>query len=571
MNEPIANAVVFLDANSNGQLDPVEQRTTTNPSGFYQFDDVAGTAANVTVQVPMSCNTITEEPGVRRSVVAIGHLSRSIASADIDLDGDLDLLVTGDMNLVANQDQSNSLTIVQNSLNGFTSGSVVKLGDRPQSVFAYQPNPMEPALIAVAAVGSSGSGGAVYTIQGQGSAVRQSGNGGPIDVLVDDLNVDGLPDLLSASLHQSILELRLGGSSDVLTVNSQTSQILSIASGNLTGSQRREVVVAGYGHKPDPELAGQPTILELYSVNDSGIITKIASVDTPPEAVKVAVVDIIGNDASDGFDDDVDEIAVLFHTGKMLVYPMVNGTIGNPIETQIGNGATAFDFSERLDANNEFIDFNRDGNVDVAVASLGNNSIELYVGAGNGKFSKFSTIDKVYAPSDLVVDDFNGDGFADIAVSSFYSEVDADSEPGISRTGLTTILQLEIASRSVNVVSNSSATEDFLFRSAIPQVLMDTTGDNRISALDALRVINRIDGNSFSEGEQVGVARAATDVNGDGRTSAIDALMIINYLGRESEGEGSQVMIGDLLDTDDDDDRGDAFTAIDLALTQGLV
>lgn len=303
------------------------------------------------------------------------------------------------------------------------------------------------------------------------------------------------------------------------------------------------------------------------------MITRIASVDTPPEAVKVAVVDIIGNDSLDGFDDNVDEIVVLFHTGKMLVYPMVNGTIGHPIETQIGNGATAFDFSERLDANNEFIDFNRDGNVDVAVALLGNNSIELYVGVGNGQFSKFSTIDDVYAPSDLVVDDFNGDGFADIAVSSFYSETDVDGEPGIiSRPGLTTILQLEIASRSVSISPNSATTEDFLFRSAIPQVMMDTTGDNRITALDALRVINVVDRNLRAEGEQVAVARAATDVNGDGRTSAIDALMIINYLSLESEGEEIPVMIDDLIraDDEDDDDRDELIAAFDLALTQGV-
>ncbi len=571
-NEPIASAVVFLDANNNGQRDGNESRTLTDPSGFYQFDNVPATTANVTVEVPMSCNTITDDPGILRSTVEIGHLARSIASADIDLDGDLDLLVVGDTNLVAGQDHSDSLTIVHNTPSGFSTSSIIKLGDRPQSVFAFQPDPSKPAIIAVAAVGDSTSGGAVYTIQGQGLPVRQAAVGGPIDVLVDDLNDDGLPDTLSASLHQSILQFGLGGSSEIVTIESETSQILSIASGNLVGTSAREVLVAGYGFKPNPQLPGLPTILELYGINSAGVLARIGSVDTPPEAVRVAVVDIIGNEPGDGFDDNVDEIAVLFHTGKMLIYPMVNGAIGNPIETQIEDGATAFDFSDRIDANNEFVDFNRDGNVDVAIANLGANSVELYVGAGNGQFSMFSLIDDVFAPSDLVVDDFNGDGFADVAVSSFYGEKDVNSDQlDISRPGLTTILQLEIASRSVSVTSNSVTQEDFLFRSAIPQVMMDTTGDNRITALDALRVINMVDRNLAAEGEQVAVARSATDVNGDGRTSAVDALMIINYLSQDAEGEGSQVLIGDLINTDDADDRDELIAALDLALTQGLV
>jgi len=83
-----------------------------------------------------------------------------------------------------------------------------------------------------------------------------------------DITEQGLVDIMLMS----------ASTSEVLTINSQTSQILSIASGNLVESSMRDFVVVGYGHKPNPELAGLPTKLELYSVSESGVLTRTASV-----------------------------------------------------------------------------------------------------------------------------------------------------------------------------------------------------------------------------------------------------------------------------------------------------
>ena len=113
---------------------------------------------------------------------------------------------------------------------------------------------------------------------------------------------------------------------------------------------------------------------------------------------------------------------------------------------------------------------------------------------------------------------------------------------------------------------------DFRLVGANAAVILDTSGDNLVTAVDALRVINVLNQQWAAEGEQVPAGRASTDVNGDGSTTAVDALMILNYLQREHLAEAEPLQIEELLPFDhDDDEDDDAILAIDLALTQGLV
>jgi hypothetical protein len=68
-------------------------------------------------------------------------------------------------------------------------------------------------------------------------------------------------------------------------------------------------------------------------------------------------------------------------------------------------------------------DFNGDGKLDLAVTNLNhpNNIVNIMLGDGNGRFTLSSSLDggsAVFAPS-ILAGDFNGDGFADLAVASF--------------------------------------------------------------------------------------------------------------------------------------------------------
>ena len=70
----------------------------------------------------------------------------------------------------------------------------------------------------------------------------------------------------------------------------------------------------------------------------------------------------------------------------------------------------------------------------------------------------------------------------------------------------------------------------------------DVNADGRVSAVDALLVINlpdRVEPSGESTGATIrGAEEMDADVNHDGRITALDALAVVNYLGQQrSEGE----------------------------------
>jgi hypothetical protein len=66
---------------------------------------------------------------------------------------------------------------------------------------------------------------------------------------------------------------------------------------------------------------------------------------------------------------------------------------------------------------------------------------------------------------------------------------------------------------------------------------LDVNNDGNVSAIDALLVINTLNGiqlNGSGEGEST--SRFFPDTSGDGRVSALDALLVINQLNSRSQG-----------------------------------
>jgi hypothetical protein len=68
-------------------------------------------------------------------------------------------------------------------------------------------------------------------------------------------------------------------------------------------------------------------------------------------------------------------------------------------------------------------DFNDDGNLDLAVANLGNNTVKILLGKGDGTFTAASVSPSTgTSPQSLTVGDFNGDGKLDLAVANTGSD-----------------------------------------------------------------------------------------------------------------------------------------------------
>jgi hypothetical protein len=66
-------------------------------------------------------------------------------------------------------------------------------------------------------------------------------------------------------------------------------------------------------------------------------------------------------------------------------------------------------------------DFNKDGKVDLITANYGSGNVSLFLGNGTGAFLKATNFDVGSNPTSITAGDFNGDGKLDVATSHYYS------------------------------------------------------------------------------------------------------------------------------------------------------
>ena len=81
-----------------------------------------------------------------------------------------------------------------------------------------------------------------------------------------------------------------------------------------------------------------------------------------------------------------------------------------------------------------------------------------------------------------------------------------------------------------------------------PNNRFDVTGDTKVTALDALVIINELNRRTATPAEELDSAPPYLDVNADNWVTSLDALMVINYLnlaGFNAEGEGESEAIGE--------------------------
>jgi hypothetical protein len=88
----------------------------------------------------------------------------------------------------------------------------------------------------------------------------------------------------------------------------------------------------------------------------------------------------------------------------------------------LGNGDGTFQAPANYNAGTQPVsivaaDFNGDGNLDLAVANIGSNTVGVYLGNGDGTFQPALDIATPMLPRFLATGDFNGDGRTDFAVS----------------------------------------------------------------------------------------------------------------------------------------------------------
>ena len=97
--------------------------------------------------------------------------------------------------------------------------------------------------------------------------------------------------------------------------------------------------------------------------------------------------------------------------GDFSYSPAILTTVGNTPVAVIASEVTLNNATAKLD-------FNGDGFADVAVVNSADNTVEILLGDGQGNFTPGETINVGNSPSALVAGDFNGDGIADLAVTN---------------------------------------------------------------------------------------------------------------------------------------------------------
>ncbi|MEM8670873.1 MAG: Calx-beta domain-containing protein [Planctomycetota bacterium] len=531
LGEAVVGTLVFLDENGNRQLDVGERSTLTDANGDYAFANITDATLTVVAEVPSGCLSIPSNPGISRSQFGIEDLAHSLAATDFDRDGDVDLVVVGDL-------VNDQATFLENTDGVFDILGATPLGSRPRSIASWESGSVQ--VTAVAGVGTPQDLGNVFLMAGDTVIDTHQAGDGPVDVALADFDGNNEPDIVVAALRSSDVHVIINGVLQPDPVG-EARLARAVEAGDVNGDGNDDIVIGGFSY-PEDEFSQLAVLLG----DGFGGFSEPLLADPIREVVDLGIAPLRENS-----DDNV--IWALSGEGTLSVYFIDDGLLELVSATDVTDGATAFDVG----------DFNRDGSTDVAIASLGNQLIEISIGNGDGQFALITSLSDVSAPSDLVVADFDKDGADDVAVTNLYQDLNLGSSdvPEFKLPSQVTVLLVDVAEDAVTISAGAVGQVDFEFQNADPEIRFDVSGDGRVTALDALRVLNRLQ-EIQPEGEFV-FTREATDVNGDGNTTALDALLVINELSRQHQTDS----VVELLSDDDNDDE-ERVAAVDVIFGQ---
>jgi hypothetical protein len=362
----------------------------------------------------------------------------SIAAADLNADGKLDLAVT--------TVKGERVSVLLNLGNGTFAPEVSYLAGRaPGSVTATDVNGDGLPDLAVA----NGDTVRVLVNVGNGTFVAPGNYAtgrSPASVTVADLNGDGKPDLVTANhddQNASVL-LNLGNGTFASAVNYATGgYIISVTVVDVNGDGEPDLAVA--------DGVGVSVLFNVGNGTFAAAVDYAAGVDTE----SVAAMDLNGDGKPDlvTANHDSDSVSVLLNLG--------NGTFAAPVLYPVGfpwsvagadmNGdgqldlvVTAADVTVLLNLGNgtfaaavsyamaDYIlqvvaaDLNGDGRPDFVATSQASDSLSVRLNLGNGTFAapvKYSVGYLVWINS-VAATDLNGDGWADlVATDEFSTEV----------------------------------------------------------------------------------------------------------------------------------------------------
>ncbi len=224
----------------------------------------------------------------------------------------------------------------------------------------------------------------------------------PVTVAVGDVNVDGIPDLVTPNFRGHTVSVFLGNGDGTFQAarNSAAGPVVSAEVAEFNSDGKPDLVVATLGEYPfaaDSSVSvllgnGDGTFQAPYRVADSGF---------------PVVGDLNGDGKLDlaialaNFSDR--HVGVLLGNGDGTFRPGGNfETLGTPIVPVLG-------------------DLNRDGALDLVAVNAGRDTLIVLLGNGDGYFQAARHYTAGRSPNSVALADFNRDGVLDVAATNAIS------------------------------------------------------------------------------------------------------------------------------------------------------
>jgi hypothetical protein len=422
---PLANAIVFIDSNNNGQRDNNEVTQQSDATGHFSFSNLqpersyrllvvppAGFRQVAPqspfawqVYLPAGANITDRDFGFVPATTGGQFENASIAGRLFnDLNGD-GLIQSGESGLVGitvyldlNGNETRDFNEPRTVTDANGNYSFASLGNRAYTVRTILPT----GTVQTSPLGSKFGSTALSLTTGS----TQLAN--PQDVLAEDFNNDGWADIAVALFSGNSVSLRLNdgaGNFNAAPINVSTAPDglgpIALAAGRLNAGTAIDLITAN-------QLNGTATILRDF--NGTGFASRqtLAVGQTPTDV-------ILGR-----FDNDEDLDAVVANKSTDQLTLLINN--GSGVFTK---GASFSSGGKNPTALVTGL-FNNDTIPDIAVANYGTHptggdfgNVAVLIGRGDGTFHPAVPYTVGFGPISIASGDFNGDGFIDLVTANF--------------------------------------------------------------------------------------------------------------------------------------------------------
>jgi FG-GAP-like repeat/Bacterial Ig-like domain (group 3)/FG-GAP repeat len=336
------------------------------------------------------------------ATVAVGSLPLAAAVADMNGDGNMDILV-------ANSGDNTVSELLGDGTGAFTvaTGSPFSVGSKPSSLAVVDFNGDGLADIITANATNNNVTLLLGTTSGGFTPATSSPfavGTGPTSIAIGDFNGDGKPDAAVANLASANVTLLLN-SLPVITANPASLSFFAVA-GHASPAALAVTTSSSTSGGAYTIAAAQPWLSSTPASNSTGGVTSV-HLSANPASLGAGVYSATVRYKAPNFFDAATAVTlnVSNPTGTLTAAP------GSPFSSGGGPQSVAVD------------DLNGDGKLDIVTANYAANTVTVLLGDGTGGFTQAagSPFGTGTSPASVTIGDFNGDGKPDIVTANAVS------------------------------------------------------------------------------------------------------------------------------------------------------